>query len=347
LALAPGRHADCSGLCKIMSVKAWIGASMIALLGLAACGDSSPTGPSPLPASVSSPSTTSSSQGASGSRLSGSGSMGASDTEEFNCLDVETTRVRFGPPGYVEDDRVGLYVYFGGMATGPKRLRIWWDVEHDPVTYHDFVFDESETEIEDVYEHQYSGLNGPVEMLARVELIRDGLTGNCARNRRVVVSPPILSSGSSAPTPTVPGPTKTTANVGPPISAVNGTGFGVDGIRFIVSTALTLDSVWIQPTGSGNVTIELTDDLGTITFASKTVAVSAGAQQVSLGFNIAPGDYVLTLDPSALSAPSAGLTIASASFPYDVAGVISLTDTAYYWGFFGFYQYLYDWQITY
>lgn len=271
--------------------------------------------------------------------------MGASDTEEFNCLDVETTRVRFGPPGYVEDDRVGLYVYFGGITTGAKRLRIWWDLENDPVTYHDFRFDERETEIEEVYEHQYPGLTEPVEMLVRVELIRDELTGNCARNRRVLVSPPAGASGS--PAPAVPGPVKQTANVGPPVSAANNFGFGVEGVRFTVTTSLTLDSVWVQPSGSGNVTIELTDEFGAVTFASKTMAVTAGAQQVSLGFSIPPGNYILTLDASGISPlPTAGFTVPGAAFTYDIPGVISLTDTAYYWGFFGFYYYLYDWQVT-
>jgi hypothetical protein len=330
-----------------MSSRAWIGGWMIALGCLAACGDSSPTGPSPIPSGTS-PGATSAgtpSTGAMSSRTA-SGAMGASDTEEFNCLDVETTRVRFGPPGYVEDDRVGLYVYFGGMSTGAKRLRIWWDIENDPVTYHDFVFDESETEIEEVYEHQYPGLTGPVEMLVRVELIRDGLTGNCARNRRVLVAPSTVpgSSGSS-----VPSAVKKTASVGPAVSSVNFSGFGSEGIRFTVSTALTLDSVSLSPSGSGNVVIDLTDSTGVTTFASKTVPVTGGiAQAVSLGFSIPPGDYILTLDASGISPASAGATFSfgGSGFPYDIPGVISLTETAFNAGSWGFYYYFYDWQVT-
>ena len=74
--------------------------------------------------------------------------------EDFDCTHVEIVRVRFSSPGYVEDDNVGLYVYFTGLPEGPKRLRIWWDYENDAVHFFDFRFPEEATEIEEVYEHR-------------------------------------------------------------------------------------------------------------------------------------------------------------------------------------------------
>jgi hypothetical protein len=338
-----------------MGSRVWVGGSIVALVCLAACGDSSPTGSSPLPDVRTIPGTSAQPQGSPGSgsgtsssgAMSAMGPMGASDTEEFNCQDVETTRVRFGSPGYVEDDRVGLYVYFGGMATGAKRLRIWWDIENDPVTYRDFVFDERETEIEEVYEHRYTGLTGPVQKLARVELIRDGLTGNCARNRRVEVAPPIVSGSPSSPAAA----TTKTANVGPTISAIDFVGIGVEGVQFTVLTSLSIDSVWVQPNGSGNLVIKLMDGTGSTVLASRTLAVAPGNQQVSLGFNVTPGSYQLALDASALLPAGAGAGATNfwgASYPYTLAGVISLDDTLTpgFGTWFGYYHYLYDWQVT-
>jgi hypothetical protein len=99
------------------------------------------------------------------------------------------------------------------------------------------VFPEEETEIEEVYEHRYLDLREPTEMLVRVELIRDGLTGNCPRNRRVLVTPPLRASGPTTPT-------TQTASVGPPIGSVNGYDFAYsDGVRFTVLTPLTIDSL--------------------------------------------------------------------------------------------------------
>jgi hypothetical protein len=262
--------------------------------------------------------------------------------EDFDCNHVDTVRVRFSDPGYAKEDRVGLYVYFAELPEGPKKLRIWWDYENDGVAFTDFRFAEDVTEIEEVYEHRYLGLREETEMLVRVELIRDGLTGNCPRNRWVTVSPPAAAGGRNAPA-------TQTARVGPGIGSVSGNDFFsyFDGVAFTVLTPLTIDSVWVNPAAQGTLGITLRDGSGSTVLSSTSMAVGPGPQQVSVGFTLAPGTYLLTLDGTNIPSPGVGTTFGGASYPYEIPGVISLTDSASGFGAFaGWYFYLYDWQVT-
>jgi len=319
------------------------GLALAAAVALAACGDSSPTGATDL---TGMPGPSGSSDIASKETAAhdlGSAQVSGLEAalEDFDCTHVEIVRVRFGSPGYVEDHEVGLYVSYTGLAEGPKRLRIWWDYENDAVHFRDYPFPEGETEIEEVYEHRYLDLRGPTEMLVRVELIRDGLTGNCPRNRRILVAPP---AGASGQTP----PTTQTATVGPGIGSVNGYDFAYwDGVRFTVLTALTIDSVSVDPGAAGTLGISLWDSSGTTLLSARTMAVSSGPQQVPVGFTLAPGDYILTLDGTAIGFAGVGATYGGASYPYAIPGVISLTDSAFGFGsLFGWHFFFYDWQVT-
>jgi hypothetical protein len=346
------RHGDCSVLPvaerEAMTTRierAPGGLFLFAVVALAACGDSGPTsltGSSDLP-----PRETS-------AHDFGAGQTGVAHTsaleealEDFDCTSVETVRVRFSSPGYVEDDKVGLYVYFDGLAPGRKRLRIWWDYENDSVHFRDFQFPGEETEIEEVYEHRYLNLRGSTEMLVRVELIRDGLTGNCPRNRRVTVAPPPVGA-PGAPPPAA--PTTQTANVGPGIGNVDSYDFNYsDGVKFTVLTPLTIDSVWVDPGAAGTLGITLWDSSGSTVLNSTSVSVNPGPRQVAVGFAVPPGDYYLTLDGTTLGFAGAGATTTwgAASYPYGIPGVISLTDSAFGFGaIFGWYFFLYDWQVT-
>ena len=316
--------------------RALSGLSLFAAITLAACGDSGPTGATGLTGSSDIP-----------TRETGAHDLGFGQTsalegalEDFDCTQVEIVRVRFSSPGYVEDDKVGLYVYFTGLSEGPKRLRIWWDYENDAVHFRDYRFADEETEIEEVYEHRYLDLRGPTEMLVRVELIRDGLTGNCPRNRRVLVAPP---EGASTPS----SPTTQTASVGPAVSSVdNYDVFYAEGVRFTVLTPLTIDSVAVDPSGNGTLTINLWDSSGTTFLNSRSVAVTAGQQQIALGFSLPPGSYLMDIDTTSVGFPGVGVTFNGASFPYQIPGVIELTDTNFGFGPFGWYFFLYDWQVT-
>jgi hypothetical protein len=113
--------------------------------------------------------------------------------EDFTCENVEEVRVRFSDPGYVDGLSVGLFLKFIGIPAGTKTIRIWWDYETSYDTYQDIPVGDGEVNPEDsgrfdvefVAEHTYGT---PGEKQVRVELILQGQTGNCARNRDVFVT---------------------------------------------------------------------------------------------------------------------------------------------------------------
>lgn len=126
------------------------------------------------------------------------------DPTTFSCSDVQEVRVRFSSPGFVRVNDVAVYASFIGAPPGDKFLRIWWDYEGDreefeivdtqagqPQRDNDDLFD-----IEAIVEHTYEGLPRQKTFTVRVELILEGGTRGCARNRDVTVDPP--SSGGQA-----------------------------------------------------------------------------------------------------------------------------------------------------
>jgi hypothetical protein len=125
--------------------------------------------------------------------------------EDFNCQNVEKVRVRFGPPGYVEGLEVGLFVNFEGMPPGEKKLRLFWDLDRHPEIFQDVRIGEGEErndgifDFEDVLTHDYRGVGGSAEYKVRVELIMNGQTGNCSRNRVVSVFAEPAPSGPAGP----------------------------------------------------------------------------------------------------------------------------------------------------
>jgi len=132
--------------------------------------------------------------------------------EEFNCGNLEDANVRFTAPGYVEGNRVGLFVKFEGVPPGEKILRVWWDHENDATRYQDIRLGEGEPrrddpnrlDIETVVEHLYPPVAAPVTLQVRTELILAGKTGNCARNRAVTLEP-APPPPREDPSPEVPG----------------------------------------------------------------------------------------------------------------------------------------------
>lgn len=114
--------------------------------------------------------------------------------EDFTCTNVEEVRARFSDPGYIDRLNVGLFLKFIGIPAGAKTLRVWWDYDRAFDQYQDVLFDSGDInpengslfDIETVIEHSYGAAGTYV---VRVELILEGETGNCARNREIVVTP--------------------------------------------------------------------------------------------------------------------------------------------------------------
>jgi hypothetical protein len=117
-------------------------------------------------------------------------------TEDIDCTGVGEVRVRFSAPGFVDRLHVGLYVNYTDVPAGQQLLRIWWDLKGAYEQTQDVRINEADIDrvdgrlvFEKVIEHHYSGVVLPTGFLVRTELITVGKTGNCARNRELVVSP--------------------------------------------------------------------------------------------------------------------------------------------------------------
>lgn len=116
--------------------------------------------------------------------------------EDFNCTNVQKTRVRFGHPGWVNGTNVGLFAEFVGMpGEGSKIIRVWWDFEGAPDVFEDLDISQDVRPGENglfdwdgVLEHNYN-VGTTTGFRVRIELIIPDQTGNCARVRDVNVEP--------------------------------------------------------------------------------------------------------------------------------------------------------------
>ena len=143
----------------------------VVFLAAMACNRNDPMGPSPVPSPPPVPAV----------RPVVVVLPGGLDT--FSCADVDEARVRVNS---VEDNRVGLHVRISGIPEGGKRLRVRW--RRDVVR--DVRIGSAEDSFSDVLSYVYGGLTGPETFVVRVELLVDGRSGSCSRNRRVRVRPP-------------------------------------------------------------------------------------------------------------------------------------------------------------
>jgi hypothetical protein len=128
---------------------------------------------------------------------SGSSTASLVDPQSFSCDDVQEVRVRFSSPGFVNGNEVAVYAAFIGAPPGDKFLRIWWDYQNNRETFQivDTQAGEPQRDNDDLYdietlvEHSYDAPRTPTDYTVRVELILEGGTRGCARNRDITVTP--------------------------------------------------------------------------------------------------------------------------------------------------------------
>ena len=181
----------------------------VVFLAAMACNRNDPMGPSPVPSPPPVPAV----------RPGVVVLPGGLDT--FSCADADEVRVRVNS---VEDNRVGLHVRISGIPEGGKRLRVRW--RRDVVR--DVRIGSAEDSFSDVLSYVYGGLTGPETFVVRVELLVDGRSGSCSRNRRVRVRPPASAhdgASSDADTTGTPGSDTDTTGTG---SDTDTTGTGAD-----------------------------------------------------------------------------------------------------------------------
>jgi hypothetical protein len=137
------------------------------------------------------------------------GSPDANPGEDFDCTYLqEEHQVRFGSPGYVDGNRVGLFYSYTGAPPGSKTLHVFWDEGNRPDEVELFDLGEGEIQRNDdtrfdltgILEHTYPDLTGTVQRRVRANLLVEGLSGECPAVRRVAVTPDSLADGCSTVT---------------------------------------------------------------------------------------------------------------------------------------------------
>ena len=161
----------------------------------------------------------------------------------------------------------------------------------------------------------------------------------------------LLNTGASYTTPVISSTTSyyveeelpgAIANVGP-VTNTFGTGGNFNGDQyqiFTCSTPVILKSVKVYASGAGNRTIELRDNVGTV-LQSVVVNIPNGTSVVNLDFDL-PVATNLQLGTLAGSSPSLYRNNAGASYPYNLAGQVSITNSS---AGGAYYYFFYDWTI--
>ena len=320
---------------RVRTVWTW-GVPIVALLVVTACAlDSNPTAVSSLPPNVDQKDEV----------TEGNEAPESTPAVEFSCTNVEMVRARFSQPGYVEHNKVGLYVFFWGIPEGEKRLRIWWDYLGRRDVSRDVRIESGEESFENVLEHVYEGLTEPTTFVVRVQVIVDGLRGQCARNREVDVrTPPSGVQTSGVQTPGV-----QTAFVGPVDNTIGDSRISSSvsfGLKFTVFRTMTLRSVRVYPRGTGTLVVQISDTDGNPIGSSSAAITIPGDQRVSVGMTLPPGDYEISLTGTSLS--PLGLYWNSSevafAFPYTVPGVVSINSAT--GDVLNEYNYFYNWEVS-
>jgi PKD repeat protein len=110
-------------------------------------------------------------------------------------------------------------------------------------------------------------------------------------------------------------------------------------ILFTAETAFTLKSALVRALGSSNRTIYLYDEAGNV-LQTYTVAIPSGQGRVDLNIQIpGAGNYALGAGPNAKLFRSSD----NISYPYNLAGVVSITGQE--GGQDDFYFYFYEWEV--
>ncbi len=108
---------------------------------------------------------------------------------------------------------------------------------------------------------------------------------------------------------------------------------------FTATSTFNLVSVWVDANTAGNRTVELRNNAGTV-LQSATINIPSGQSRITLNFNVPIGtDLQLGIaGGNDLYRNSSG-----ASYPYSIAGIVSITGNSA--GIGGYYYYFYDWEI--
>jgi Zn-dependent metalloprotease len=122
-----------------------------------------------------------------------------------------------------------------------------------------------------------------------------------------------------------------------------GSNFNANADRYLIFDVLQackLITVKVVANAAGNRTIELRNSIGTV-LQSTVVNIPAGAQTVTLNFNLTPGTNY-QLGTSTLPDMWRNNTNTGAGYPFNIGGLINITTAD---AGSGYYYYFYNWQV--
>ncbi|MBU0488012.1 MAG: PKD domain-containing protein [Bacteroidetes bacterium] len=164
----------------------------------------------------------------------------------------------------------------------------------------------------------------------------------------------LLETGTSYTTPTI--STTTTYYVeseaggsvyvgGNSDTTTNGSIFTATSVHYLefdCNAPVTLTSVIVNASTAGNRVFSLLDASSNV-ITSGTFTLTTGVQTVNLNFDIPVGNNLRLAGPAS---PYLYRNDAGCAYPYDIGGIISITNSSAGTNPTGYYYYFYDWTIT-
>jgi PKD repeat protein len=115
------------------------------------------------------------------------------------------------------------------------------------------------------------------------------------------------------------------------------------GLKFDVLGDCILKSVKVYAGAAGDRQIDVLDNAGAVV-KTKTVSIPSGESRVTLDFDLVPGtQYFIKVTGTLVDLHRCNT--GAATFPYTLAGYISITETDYASTAAGYYYYFFDWEI--
>ncbi len=127
-------------------------------------------------------------------------------------------------------------------------------------------------------------------------------------------------------------------------SGINFTANDMHGLLFDVLSPCRLKTVKVYAGTAGNRTVELLSGVGGTVLLTKVVNIPAGQSRITLDFDLGVGNQQFIKITGALV--DLRRTGGGASYPYNLAGLVSITETDVAATSPKYYYYFYDWEIT-
>lgn len=118
-------------------------------------------------------------------------------------------------------------------------------------------------------------------------------------------------------------------------------------MRFTVSQNITIESVQVYPQTAGDVVVRILDDSENELYASEAIAADAELTTITLGYELAPGDYLMDAVGTTVKLYHSNESDPEIAFPYAVEGYLSIDGSNESWiDQKPYYLFFYNWQVS-